>query len=662
MNVFRFLRNLLVFIASLYFFQHIYKVCPLNTPLNYSKTLDINYDPICVYSHKSYDLISPYVSSVTNYYDSSSIKPIIDKRLDNIKPGFIYVSNKFDKFSNYVSAYREAHEENVIQTLEHSSKNISEFINIIINFINNTVYPVVSECTKIILRKLNVYNRSIKIFVYLKWNIYIKPFILHKLEKFFKTKIGLYLLDLGNSKQINILKKIISYIYKFILSTYNYIYEKINYVYNINVQSKKTEAYELMKAKQAFLHDLAQYLPDSFNFKSQKKSSDSSSSTTTSISVSFSSTINVSLLTSTSTTINAPSASSTNEKYELLLKTTIESANKDFIEQINELANQYKTKIHSKFQPLIKDLASNVNNGYDKIHDQLNRINQYKDKNHPLYVSRQDYRDSLSEKKSLIEDQIKNIEIKLNEEIENYLDNVLKIRISIIETLEEFADSTLNAYSSSIIANGDDWQEWKKYKELKKSLINFRDELIDKDPIDDLSSYLNKLKKDAYVLTNESGSYMSILRAKANIEFQSREKEERELKEKLKAEVADVELDDEEEETSTITQTKFITQTLNSKHSEKTQIVDPIEEEATGSTSNETPTDPEIADPEVEDIDIVEQNVEAESEEEVKKSVDDKLESDASSVESIEAEYVVEIIPSGSDEVKVVLEPIESFE
>ncbi|GAV29523.1 hypothetical protein PMKS-003024 [Pichia membranifaciens] len=439
-------------------------------------------------------------------------------------------------------------------------------------------------------------------------------------HKFLASRYGEFLIDVERSEYFQLFEQAVAYIYKNLVVVFNYVSEKVNYVYEMSMASRETEGYKTMQFKQAFLKDFAKYLPGSFNFKSSQSSTSSSTTTTTSISVSLSSPPLLSI--SVSSTTVSPSVS-TGEKYESLLKNTISSASEDFTSQVNELAEEYKTKLHNKLQPEMRALAENVNTGYDDIHELLNRINQIKDESNPLYVSRQDYRDALAAKKSSIEVQAQEIESKMVKETENFLDDVLKIRVNIIETLEEFADSTLNAYSAAIISNGDDWKEWKKYKELKNSIIKFRDELIDKKPVDDLTGFLNKLKRDTALFANEAGSYMSILRAKANIEFQSREKEEREAREEALASsiVAEERAaeeqstleenqavmstvieydDDEEEETLTITQTRYVTQTLDSD-----------------------------------------------------------VETDTTSIGSGSSEYVVSFAHEGSDEVKVVLEPVD---
>ncbi|ODQ48453.1 hypothetical protein PICMEDRAFT_14025 [Pichia membranifaciens NRRL Y-2026] len=620
MNIARFLRNLVIFFASLFVFQHVLRVCPLKSPLQYN-SLSEDFDPVCIYTHKSYDLISPYLSSAYEFYEKSPIKPYVDAPLDAyVKPGFDVVSEHLDKLSSYVSAYREAHEQSVIDTVEYSSKSISGLITTIAEFINRTIFPVVRECTKIAISRTNIYSRKLRLYCYLKWNIYAKPFLLRGLDKFLASRYGEFLIQFERSEYFQMFEQTVAYIYRSMVVTFHYMSEKVNYIYEIILASRETEAYKTMQFKQAFLNDFAKYLPGSFNFKSSQSTTSSSTTTTTSISVSLSSPPLLSI--SVSSTTVSPSVS-TGEKYESLLKNTISSASEDFVSQVNELAEEYKARLHNKLQPEMRALAENVNTGYDDIHDLLNRINQVKDETNPLYVSRQDYRDALAAKKSSIEVQAQEIEDKMVKETENFLDDVLKIRVSIIETLEEFADSTLNAYSAAIISNGDDWKEWKKYKDLKNSLIKFRDELIDKKPVDDLTGFLNKLKRDTALFANEAGSYMSILRAKANIEFQSREKEEKEAREEELARsvvseeraeeeqstLAEIQAaestvyeydDDEEEETLTITQTRYVTQTLDSD-----------------------------------------------------------VETEATSVGSVSSEYIVNLVQEGSDEVKVLLEPVD---
>lgn len=634
MNVARFLRNLVVFSSTLFVFQHVFRVCPLSSPLDYS-CLNDHFDPICVYSHKSYDLLSPYFTSAYEVYEKSPVKPYIDVPIDAyVKPGLEIISDQLDKLSTYVSAYREAHEQSVIDTVEYSSKSISGLITTIAEFVNHTIFPVLSECAKVIINRTNIYSRRLRLLIYLKWNIYAKPWLLRIVDKFLASKYGEYLIQLEKSKYFQLFEQVIVYIYNSLVVSFHFISEKVNYTYEAILASRETEGYKMMQFKQAFLNDFAKYLPGSFNFKSSQSLGSASSTTTRSVSVSLSSSPLFSISVSSSSTTVSPSVS-TGEKYESLLKNTIASASEDFVSQVNELAEQYKTKLRNKIQPEMRSLADNVNTGYDDIHELLNRINKVKEESSPLYVSRQAYRDALASKKSSIEAQVQEIESKMTKETENYLDDVLKIRVGIIETLEEFADSTLNAYSAAIIANGDDWKEWKKYKELKNSLINFRDELIDRKPVDDLAGFLNKLKRDTALFANEAGSYMSILRAKANIEFQSREKEEKEAreakeaaaksviqderaedeyanqKEIQEAESTDFDEDEEEEETQTITRTRYVTQRLRSS----------------SSTERETET-----------------------------------ETEATSIQSISSEYIVSFVRDGSDEVKVVLEPADAAE
>jgi uncharacterized protein YukE len=628
MNFKRVLSNLLILVTSIYMVLHVYQVCPLNEPIDYQyiSITDGKFDPICYSAHQIYDRAQPIVSYVSNIYDNSPIKPYVDESSKILSPYVNQVSDYINKLSTEISAYREANEEYI---LNESYKTMSKVIATITNFFKGTIYPVVSDCIKYCYKISKYYSRKAQIQSYLYFNIYIKPSLLKLSKKFMESSFGHYYIKIENSNTWKLIVKYIKLIFSYINQSINYIIEKIKYAYNISMAFKDTDSYKIVELKQNFLRDYAKYLPN--NLKLEITTTSSLSSTTINISSSSS----LSSSSSSSIKLNISSQPTnvvipTSEKFDSLLKNTIKSANDDFNNQVNELTDKFRSKLHNQFQPELKKLSENVNSGYNNIHKLLDRINEIKDKSHDLYVSREIYRNELTLKKDEIENHVEEIQSKIDKFIELYLDEILKIRINILDTLEEFADSSLNAYSSEIISNGDDWKEWKKYKELKNSIIKFRDDLVSRKPNEDLNNSLNTLKHDIHLLLNEAGSYMSILRAKANIEFQSREAEEKRSQE-------------EQEETQNETiQNENITNT---------------KEEQFNNNNNDNDNDNDNNNDDDYDEDFTETIIQTRY---VTKTIDINKDAKTKPIEeNIPSEIVVDFVKGDSDEVKVVFEAVE---
>lgn len=537
MNIAKFVRNLFIIVTSFYVVQHVYRVCPLNQPISYDYLLESEgkFDPICLVSHKVFHHAEPLFSYVQDIYDASPIKPYVDESHAYFDPYLVKASTYLNKLSSEIAAYREEHEEYVIN---ESYKSMSKVIVAVTDFIKNTVIPVLSDSTKSCCQLFKYYSRKCEIQLYLKFNIYVKPSLLFLVQKFMDSRFGDYYIRFTTSTYFQSFSKYSGIVCSQLGCGITFVVDSIKSAYGRIMAFKSTESYRIVELKQNFLKEYAKYIPDKFNMNISSSSSSNSisiSASTTPASLSISVSINSSSPTTTSSTSSISSMIPSSEKYDLLLRNTIKSASDDFENQVNELTEKYELKLHNMFQPELKSLSNEVHLGYEKIHDLLARINEIKDSSNPLYVSRQEYREELAQKRENLESKVQNLENKIDELSQLYVDEVLKIRIGLLETLEEFADSSLTAYSSEIISNGETWDEWKKYKVIKANIVKFRDELIEKKPVNDLSKPINSLKSNIHLLLNEGGSYLAILRAKANIEFQSREKEEREQLQMLEA-------------------------------------------------------------------------------------------------------------------------------
>lgn len=558
MNFVRTIRNLFFLVASIYVVQHIYNECPLSEPLDQKFTINLKFnggkfDPICYSSHQIYHYSQPTIQYITTVYESSPIKSYVDKSVQLIDPYIIQTSEYLNHLREEIAAYREEHEQYV---LNESYKTMSKLIATVTNFLKDTIYPVISDSVKTTFRFTKYYSRKLQIQAYLHYNIYVKPLLYTLIHKFMASPIGEYYIKAVDSAQFKLFAKYVKLICSYIIKGFNYVVENVKYAYKISKAFKDTDSYKIVELKQNFLRDYARYLPNNFKFDVTK--------TDESVSI----TLTTSVISSKPTPV-VP----TSEKFDFLLQNTIKSANDDFNNQVDELTDKFKIKLHNEFQPELKTLSQNVNSNYDNIHRLLDKINVIKDSSDELYVSRELFRNQLSLKRDEIESHVDKINSRIENFANSYIDEILKVRIGILDTLEEFADSSLNAYSSQIISNGDDWNEWKKYKEIKNKLVEFRDDLVSRKPNVDLSNSLNSLKGEVHLLLNEAGSYLSILRAKANIEFQMREKEEKEEKEAMESlriqqendEFEKVEYYDDDLETETITQTVYETISTNIK-------------------------------------------------------------------------------------------------
>ena len=158
------------------------------------------------------------------------------------------------------------------------------------------------------------------------------------------------------------------------------------------------------------------------------------------------------------------------------------------------------------------------------------------------YVHRQlmrDYFSSYSNQTSAILDEI-------NDRLESLTDkvnaSVERLRDEFIDVYEEWGNVMVNewtkrlAYVDVLAANLKENQDnhlseenWKNFIEIKKSVIDARDTLINHSaPLSDVAKFIKKVQGTLSMLTSENGEYAYILRAKANLAFQKREKEERE--------------------------------------------------------------------------------------------------------------------------------------
>jgi uncharacterized protein YukE len=655
----------LVFLLSSLFLavslnRHIKSECPLTSPLPY----ELENDYLCLYSHKAYH-------RANIIYDSSPLKPVVEKAYVHLQPYIAPIQEKYDSLHASITQYREENEEYIRnQTYTTASRAIT----VTLDFLQNTVFPNVASAALRTSTWVCEAIRWVKYHSFITFNIYVRPQLIKTNKLFWNSAVGAQLTRLSNTPTATIVVQYLNVIKIWLVSASEFISTKFAQAKEA-CTFKGTESYRIMKVKENFLKDYAQYLPE--NFRAYASSSASSSSSSTS-STSFSSSISASTATPIATSQSAPQSVSTSEKFTALVQTTIESAEEDFNAELARITSEYTSRLRAQFQPHMQALAQAATSGYDNLHDYINKINVAKVLTDDGHVSRELFREDLAAKRAQVDGIVENINSEIEKVAQKYTDDVLKAKLEVIETLEEFAESTLTAYSAAIISNGDAWDEWKKYSLLKNDIVKFRDKLVESVPKSftdeaglelNFENALNGLKKDVLVLHNEAGGYMAILRAKANVEFQAREAEEKaaaaaaaaaaisgnpEQKEHDHAEEEgeeenDYEYDEydgEEKETNTITRTRTVTVTLDDTVSSADAAVDVVPEAAAPA---------EVAEPIAEDTPEVEDSIPIEEkEEEEETSVADPEPAPLPTT----SEFAINTVSGDSDEVKVHLEPI----
>lgn len=536
MNVLRVLRIFLFVVLPLYAVFHIRTTCPLDQDISKSSLTD----PLCVYSHKVSQFVEPYFSFAMVKYNASPLKPHVDSIYETSKEFTDpYISKSFGLLNSIKDeAFQRTNitQEELFANLDSGSKLLGQHLTTLINFINyqvtTNVYPFCLQTSNLIIQYSKVVYVKTKLVLYIQWKLYLQPFISIVNYHFFNSEVGKYCIKISKTNEFKLFKFYLAEVKEWFNFVFEYIQEKwINFKEANNAMSM-SKSFKLMEDKKNFLlQEFNKFIDNSFNNKGEIVKEEENEREEEEEGEEETETIH-STITITATSIRAtPTSSSTSsvkssEKYKSLLDKTIEGAKIDFESEVSSLSHQLSSNLNANFIEKLQKFGSHVNSNYDFIYDLLNRINLVTEAELSGYVSRQDFRDALEEKRLSFISESEDLSNEIEKYKLDFISKVSVIRNSILEALEEFSDSSLNAYSAEIISNDSDWVEWKNFKSLKSQLISFRDELINLniDEInDELIKTINGLNNQINILLNEGGSYLAILRAKANLEFQSRE-------------------------------------------------------------------------------------------------------------------------------------------
>lgn len=205
------------------------------------------------------------------------------------------------------------------------------------------------------------------------------------------------------------------------------------------------------------------------------------------------------------------------------------------LQNITTLAQQEYNRIN-KIIFNINSTSAILPNGEEVEVDKLNNIIDHK-------ISRQEFRDVLSESSELLANTANSVNDKLQKLIAKIEEEVENERKLIIDIYEEFAEVSINEFSKKMMYSSysnsfnqiekdetdeKNFNDWKEYVKTKNFIIKKRDDLTNqKVELNLVQNLLNEVHFTLKTLEQEKGSYFAILRAKANIEFQSREERER---------------------------------------------------------------------------------------------------------------------------------------
>lgn len=157
------------------------------------------------------------------------------------------------------------------------------------------------------------------------------------------------------------------------------------------------------------------------------------------------------------------------------------------------------------------------------------------------YISRPRMRELFADAHSVLD----NFMLQVKEELAAKADEVDKrvnlIREELVEVYEEWGDAMVSEWSKrlayiDVVAGHLEEKEsgateassdnWRKFLNLKKQVIKARDQLAEH-PADlqEMKQFIKKAEYLVQVISQDSGEYLYILRARANLAFQAREKE-----------------------------------------------------------------------------------------------------------------------------------------
>lgn len=241
----------------------------------------------------------------------------------------------------------------------------------------------------------------------------------------------------------------------------------------------------------------------------------------------------------------------------------IDQKSSNLIKMFNKDVDKMTKRKIAEFEPLIKEKTNRTHQTAQQYFRKLNKAIQdinctsevtesgeiiYFDQSGTTqlanYITRPLVRAIFNETHSELESLTKEIEQDLQNLTDNIQSHVTDLREDLLEVYEEWGDVMISewskrlAYVDVVAVHLNDNEEdqldissdnWRRFLHLKKQVIKARDDLANNPAnVKALKAFLNKAQWIIETVTKESGEYLYILRARANLAFQERERQERE--------------------------------------------------------------------------------------------------------------------------------------
>lgn len=219
----------------------------------------------------------------------------------------------------------------------------------------------------------------------------------------------------------------------------------------------------------------------------------------------------------------------------------VEDEIKHKTQQLSQLAQSYFQKLTKSIQDINCTSEIDPNSGEVIYFDQTGTTQL------ASYVTRPLVRAIFKETHEELERLTRDIEQDLSSLTDRLEARVKDIRDDVLELYEEWGDIMITEWSKRLAyvdvvsahfdadtAESEEQEDissenWKKFLKLKKQVIKARDDLAEAPAeLRIFKQFLHKAQLVLETITKESGEYLYILRARANLAFQERERQERE--------------------------------------------------------------------------------------------------------------------------------------
>ncbi len=223
----------------------------------------------------------------------------------------------------------------------------------------------------------------------------------------------------------------------------------------------------------------------------------------------------------------------------------------DFENDILQVKTDLTNNFQVNFEKLLTSFQTDLTSWLHNINSILNKVKASEDGLSDPYRIEEEtfYNNDLDGILIEVETKRELISKEIGILVSEIVKSVDKIRKRTLNVLEEYGELSLQEYGGRLLQSSrikgfsdskEDskigWKEWKKFYEIKDRLFKARDDIILYEvEMNDIAIFLNEIETRFDSVSREVASYLSLLRAKAELKFQQRDEDEKNVeKEKLK--------------------------------------------------------------------------------------------------------------------------------